>query len=171
MAFCSKCGAQLSAGSGFCAACGAPVSMQGGSASPGASAAPASEPPVTAAPASAPMANNVAGMLCYILGVITGIIFLVIEPYKNNRFVRFHAFQSIFFWVVCCAFWIVWRQVVVGLFFAGGGLGLLGFLGLLFGLVELAMFAAWIFLMYKAYNNEEFKLPIIGDLAAKQAGA
>ena len=169
MAFCSKCGAQLSAGSGFCAACGAPVSAQGGTASPGASAAPAPEPPVTAAPASVPMANNVAGMLCYILGIITGIIFLVIEPYKNNRFVRFHAFQSIFFWVACFAFWMIWSYVVLSVLFTPG-LGMWGLVSLVGLLVRLGMFAAWIFLMYKAYNNQEFKLPIIGDLAAKQAG-
>ncbi len=166
MAFCSKCGAQLTAGSGFCGACGAAVAGQSVAQSSGAAAAPAQP-----AAASAPMANNVAGLLCYILGVVTGVIFLVIEPYKNNKFVRFHAFQSIFFWVVCFAFWMVWSWVIVGLFLTTGGIGMIGFFGLLFTLIRLAMFAAWIFLMYKAYNNEEFKLPIIGDLAAKQAGA
>ncbi len=45
-----------------------------------------------------------------------------------------------------------------------------GLMSLVVLIVWLAMFAAWVFLMYKAYNNEEFKLPIIGDLAAKQAG-
>jgi uncharacterized membrane protein len=167
MAFCAKCGAQLNAGSGFCAACGTAVS---GQSVPGVSAAPAVAPAATAVPTSAPMTNNVAGMLCYILGVITGIVFLVLEPYKTNRFVRFHAFQSIFFWAVCFAFWMVWSWVIVGLFLSTGGLGMLGLFGLTFTLIRLAMFAGWIFLMYKAYNNEEFKLPIIGDLAAKQAG-
>ena len=117
------------------------------------------------------MTNNVAGMLCYILGIITGIIFLVMDPYKNNRFIRFHAFQSIFFWVVCFGFWMIWSWVIVGLFLSTGGLGVLGLFGLTFTVIRLAMFACWIFLMYKAYNKEEFKLPIIGDLAAKQAGA
>jgi uncharacterized membrane protein len=168
MAFCAKCGAQLNAGSGFCAACGAAVSNQG---TTGASAAPAPAPAATGAPTSAPMANNVAGMLCYILGIITGIIFLVLEPYKNNRFVRFHAFQSIFFWAACFAFWMVWSFVVVGMLLSTGGLGIASLFGITFMLIRLAMFAGWIFLMYKAYNNEEFKLPVIGDLAAKQAGA
>jgi uncharacterized membrane protein len=57
------------------------------------------------------------------------------------------------------------------MFLTGSGLGALGLFGLTFSLIRLAMFACWIFLMYKAYNNEEFKLPVIGDLAAKQAGA
>ena len=168
MAFCSKCGAQLAAGSGFCGACGAAVAAQSVAQAPATGAAVA---PAQPAAASAPMANNVAGLLCYILGVITGVIFLVIEPYKNNRFVRFHAFQSIFFWAVCVGFWMIWSWLIVGMLFSAGGLSMWGFIGLLFTLVRLAMFAAWVFLMYKAYNNEEFKLPIIGDLAAKQAGS
>jgi uncharacterized membrane protein len=168
MAFCAKCGAQLNAGSGFCGACGAAVAGQSAAPASGAPAV-ASAPPASAA--SAGMTNNVAGMLCYILGIITGIIFLVMDPYKNNRFIRFHAFQSIFFWVVCFGFWMIWSWVIVGLFLSTGGLGMFGLFGLIFTVIRLAMFACWIFLMYKAYNNEEFKLPIIGDIAAKQAGA
>jgi len=141
-----------------------------------AAAAPAAGVAATPAPAqpaaaAAPMANNVAGLLCYILGIVTGIVFLVMEPYKNNRFIRFHAFQSIFFWVACFGFWMIWSWLIVGMFFSAGGLGMLGFIGLLFTVIRFAMLAAWIFLMYKAYNNEEFKLPFIGDLAAKQAGS
>lgn len=164
MAFCAKCGAQLAAGSGFCGACGAAVAGQSVAQGSGAAAAPAQ-------PAANPgMTNNVAGLLCYILGIITGVIFLVIEPYKNNRFVRFHAFQSIFFWVACFGFWVIWSWVFVSLLFTPG-MGLWGLMSLVGLVIRLAMLAAWIFLMYKAYNNEEFKLPFIGDLAAKQAGS
>ncbi len=162
MAFCSKCGGQLNAGSSFCPACGAPVT-EPVAPPPGVSAVPANPALV---PASAGLTSNVAGMLCYILGIVTGVIFLVLEPYKNSRFVRFHAFQSIFYWVACTAVWVVWREV-----FFSGGLLMLGFWGLTYAVLRLAMFVGWIFLMIKAYNNEEFKLPIIGDLAAKQAGA
>lgn len=163
MAFCSKCGVQVNDGSSFCQACGTAVAGAGA-----ASAIPMSAPPPAA---SAGMTNNVAGLLCYILGIVTGVIFLVIDPYKNNRFVRFHAFQSIFYWLACFAFWIIWSQVFIGMFFSSGGLGMFGMFALFFTLIRLAMFACWIFLMVKAYNNEEFKLPFIGDLAAKQAGA
>jgi len=115
------------------------------------------------------MSSNVAGLLCYILGFITGIIFLVIEPYKNDKFVRFHAFQSIFFNVAIIVFWIAYMIVVSILSFVTLGMiamvmGLVGFL------IWLAILAYWIFLMYKAYNNELYKIPFIGDLAAKQAG-
>ena len=115
------------------------------------------------------MASNVAGLLTYILGFITGIIFLVIEPYKNDKFVRFHAFQSIFFNVALVVFWIVYMILVSILGFITLGIlaMLMGLLGLV---VTLAILAYWIFLMYKAYNNELYKIPFIGDLAAKQVG-
>src|SRR5215467_10606206 len=99
MAYFLQCEAQLAAGSAFCGSCGAAVA--GPSVAPAAGAAAA---PAQPAPASAGMTNNVAGMLCYILGIVTGIIFLVLEPYKNDRFIRFHAFQSIFFWLACFGF-------------------------------------------------------------------
>lgn len=112
------------------------------------------------------MAPNVAGLLCYVLSFITGIIFLVLEPYKNDRFVRFHAFQAIFFGITVIVFSIVWNMLFIMIPF--------GFLFSLFGMVGmllwLGIFLFWLFLMYKAYNGERFMIPIIGDLAAKQAG-
>ena len=123
-------------------------------------------PPAT----SSGMQNNVAGALAYLVGIITGIIFVVIEPYNKIRFVRFHAFQSIFFSVACIVISIV-LGIVSGVMLSVGGWGMWSVLSWLFLLVRLAMFLVWLLLMYKAYNNEEYKLPIIGDLAAKQAGA
>ena len=115
------------------------------------------------------MSSNVAGLLAYILWFITGIIFLVIEPYNNDKFVRFHAFQSIFFSAALIVFWVVY-MILTGIL----GLVSLGILAMLMSLVGLliwlATLAYWIFLMYKAYNNELYKIPFIGDLAAKQAG-
>jgi uncharacterized membrane protein len=156
MAFCAKCGTPLAEGISFCASCGTPVgSAAGGPAAPAA--------------AGTAMSSNVAGLLCYILGFITGLIFLVIEPYKNNKFVRFHAFQSIFFNVALIVFWIAYTIVASILSYVS--LGILGLLmGLLGLLISLAILAYWIFLMYKAYNNERYKVPFIGELAAKQAG-
>jgi uncharacterized membrane protein len=127
----------------------------------------ASPTPTPSAPTSAPMASNVAGALCYLFGFITGIIFLVIDPYKNDKFVRFHAFQSIFFSIVCIIVWWIMSALLVGMIFSGG----FGFAVLLLRLIQIAILAAVVFLMYKAYNNQQFKLPVLGDLAAKQAGA
>jgi uncharacterized membrane protein len=155
MAFCSKCGSAITEGTAFCSRCGAP-----------ASAAAAGGPGPSAAGA---MASNVAGLLAYILGFLTGILFLILEPYKNDRFVRFHAFQSIFFNIAIVVFWIVW--MIISSVLSIISLGILGILMALIGvLIGLAIFGFWIFLMYKAYNNERFMIPFIGEIAAKQAG-
>jgi uncharacterized membrane protein len=124
-----------------------------------------------AAPAAAGtvMPSNVAGLLAYILWFITGIIFLVIEPYKNDKFVRFHAFQSIFFSAAVTAFWIAYSILASIMSFVT--LGILAMaMGLVGHLIWLAILAYWILLMYKAYKNELYKIPFIGDLTAKQAG-
>jgi uncharacterized membrane protein len=161
MAVCAKCGATLSEGAGFCGSCGAPV----GAAAAG---APAPAPAPAPAAAAAPMASNVAGLLAYVLGFITGIVFLLMEPYNKDKFVRFHAFQSIFFNVALVAFWIVWTilSTILGIV----SFGILGVVMVLLGLViALAILGYWIFLMYKAYNNERYMIPYIGKLAAQQA--
>src|SRR5687767_14053393 len=105
MAFCPNCGANVEGR--FCAKCGtvatpAPASSTGGAAPTGGSnftaeATPAAQPyaPATAAG----MTDNVSGALCYVQGLITGIVFLVLAPYNQNKFVRFNAFQAIFFHV------------------------------------------------------------------------
>ena len=160
MAFCAKCGAALTEGVTFCGSCGAPV----GAAAPGA-------PAPAAAPAAAPgaMASNVAGLLAYVLGFITGIIFLVLEPYNKDKFVRFHAFQSIFFNVAMIVFWIAYTIVstVLGVV----SFGILGIVMAILGLlIFLGILVYWVFLMYKAYNNEKYMIPYIGKLAAQQAG-
>jgi uncharacterized membrane protein len=167
MAFCAKCGAQLNAGSGFCAACGTAVSGQG---TAGASAAPATAPAQSSAGApSAGMTNNVAACLSYLFGWITGLIFLVIEPYKNDKFVRFHAFQSIFLSVGVIALWIGAMILSTILGFITHGLGFF-IMGPLMMIVWLGVVVAVVICMIKAYGNQQFKLPFIGDLAAKQAG-
>lgn len=163
MATCAKCGATLAEGATFCGSCGAAVGAGATPASGGGGAAPG-------AASSSGLTSNVAGALAYVLGFITGIIFLVIDPYKNDKFVRFHAFQSIFFNVGLIAFWIVWSILTALL----GALtfGVMGLLMALLGLViALAIFGFWIFLMYKAYNNEQYMIPFIGELAKKQTGA
>lgn len=166
MAKCAKCGAELQQGAGFCGSCGTPV----GGAAP-APSAPAGGAPGAGTPAAASggMTPNVAGALAYVLGFITGVIFLVADPFKNDKFVRFHAFQSIFFSAGMFAFWIVWT--ILGTILGAITLGIIGLLMAVIGLViALAVFGFWIFLMYKAYNNEQYMIPFIGELAKKQAG-
>src|SRR5579872_6213198 len=96
MAFCPNCGSQVSGR--FCPNCGTDVGAGPSSAPPppGAGAyVPPTPPPGSIARAPG-LADNVASTLTYVLGFITGIIFLIISPYNRNRTVRFHAFQSIF---------------------------------------------------------------------------
>jgi uncharacterized membrane protein len=144
----------MAEGTTFCGSCGAPVG----------SASPAEAPSA----ASTGLTSNVAGALAYFT-FIPAIIFLVVDPYKNDKFVRFHSFQSIFFAVVWVAFHIVW-MILTGIL----TMLTLGFLGVIMGLLSLVIFliffAFWIFLMYKAYQNQYYRAPIIGDLAAKQVG-
>jgi uncharacterized membrane protein len=144
MAFCSTCGAQIADGTTTCPNCAGRA---------------AAAPPV-AAPG---LADNVAGMLAYVT-IIPAIVFLVVEPFNKNAFVRFHAWQSIFFNV---AWWILW--IVVRILFH---LPFLGFLTLLISpLVGLGGFIVWLILILKANQHQMFKLPILGDLAEKQANA
>jgi uncharacterized membrane protein len=101
-------------------------------------------------------------MLAYVT-IIPAIIFLVVEPYNKSRFIRFHSFQSIFFSVAWTAMWIVLNIVA--------HIPLLGFLTvLIWPLIGLAGLVIWIILLLKANQGLMFKLPVIGDLAEKQAG-
>jgi uncharacterized membrane protein len=97
------------------------------------------------------------------MGLITGIFFLVADPYKQDRFVRFHAFQSIFLSV---AWFAVYFALSIFLSILPGMLWRIGWM--LHSAVGLGFLLLWVFLMFKAYNNEQFKLPVLGDLAVKQ---
>ena len=102
-------------------------------------------------------------MLAYVT-VIPAIVFLVMEPYNRSRFVRFHAFQSIFFAIAWTALSIVLNIVL--------HIPILGWLTILiWPLIGFAGFIIWIVLLVKANQGQMFKLPIIGDLAEKQAGS
>ncbi|MHB8109255.1 MAG: DUF4870 domain-containing protein [Syntrophorhabdaceae bacterium] len=97
--------------------------------------------------------QNVAGLLTYLAGFITGIVFIIIE--KENRFVRFHAMQSIFVFGFLFVVQIVLSFIPVLRWFLPPIISILGFI-------------LWIILMIKAYKGEMYKLPFFGDLAEKQ---
>ncbi len=158
MAFCMDCGAPLNETAVFCPRCGAAVKHDNPAAGPASSAsgpgpagaAPSGNQPPTATPA---ISQNLAGMLCYIF--FAAVIFLIVEPYNRNRFIRFHAFQSILFTIA----WVALHGVVF-----------IPFLGLaLWPMVELAFLICWIVLLIKAYQGVMFKLPVIGEFAEKHA--
>jgi len=151
MSYCQSCGAAFADGATFCPSC---------SARPQAMASPAAASGLTA---------NTAGALAYLAGIITGILFLVIDPYKRDGFVRFHAFQSIFFNIAWIVLWMAW--MIVGLVLGAVTKGLFFILQVPIDLVLMVGgFALWVFLMYSAYQGKTPRLPVIGALAAKQAG-
>ena len=100
------------------------------------------------------MEQNLEGLLCYVLGWVTGIIFLILE--KDNKFVRFHAIQSI---VVFGAYTVL--AIILGFIPVVGWI-----INLLLGI---AAFIFWIVLMVKAYNGQMYKLPVAGDIADRNS--
>jgi len=126
-----------------------------------------SNPVPTPPPANPPPASgggltpNLAGALAYLLGPITGILFLVTE--KTNSFVRFHAMQSTVLGVAWIIFWI-------GLSIVTSVVPVLGWIvGLLLSVVlGIGGFILWLLLMWNAYQGKEWQLPVVGPFARKQ---
>jgi uncharacterized membrane protein len=145
MLHCTKCGTMVADNVAFCPSCGTPQA---------AGVAPAMAP---AAGTQSGLSENVAGLLCYVLGWVTGLIFYFID---KRPFVRFHAAQSI---VVFGGLTII-RIVLSMLFVAGGAAGLSVGFGLL-TLVSILGVVLWILLMIKAYQGEKFRIPLAADLA------
>ncbi len=105
--------------------------------------------------ASMGLDENVAGLLCYVLGWISGIVFIIIE--HENKYVRFHAIQSI----------IVFGALTI----ASGILSWIPFIGAFFTwLIGVLSIILWIVLMIKAYQGTRYKLPLSGNLAEKWVG-
>ena len=150
--FCTSCGAEVAETAAFCPACGKSATVNSTSTTTAATGAGTAT--ATTVPAAG-LSDNVAGALAYLL--IPAIIFLVVEPYNRNKFIRFHSFQAIFYevaWIVvnvCLTIilpWILWP---------------------LHTLISLLFFTGWVVMAVKAYQGQMFKLPVIGDLAEKQA--
>ena len=120
-------------------------------------------PTPTPSTAQSGLSENAAGGLAYIT-IIPAIIFLLVEPYNKSSYIRFHAWQCIF---MAIAWFVIDGAVMIfGSFLSFFRLLTFG----LYPLISLAMLILWIMVLIKAFNGERFKLPIIGDLAAKQAG-
>lgn len=154
MAFCTKCGASVADNAAFCPTCGTP---QAGVMAGAGVAAVATQPQIS---------ENIAGLLCYVLGWITGLIFYFID---KRPFVRYHAAQSI---VTFGGLQILsWGTAVFfGVSFFTGGFGAFSFGYALHGLIDLTTFVLWIVLMIKAYQHDRFRVPFAADLAEKIFG-
>ena len=144
MAFCATCGAAVEGQ--FCAKCGSRV---------GAASSAAAGPGVQQ---SEGLAENVAAALCYVLGLVTGILFLILTPYNKNPLIRFHAFQSIFLNVACIVASIVLNIIFVMLH-----------MWALLPLISLGILCLFIYMLVMAYQGKTIVLPVIGPLAQQQA--
>jgi len=142
--FCSKCGAENPEGAKFCSKCGAGL---------GVAATPTEGSTGPEAESSTGLSANIAGLLCYVLGWVTGIIFVVLE--KKSTFVKFHAWQSIMtFGVLTVA------QLV---------LGWIPFVGWILSiLIGILMFVLWLILIIQAGTGKMWKVPWAGDWAERQ---
>ena len=156
MAFCVACGQEVGSAS-FCPKCGASQTA----AVPAGAGAPAAA--AVSAASSEGIQENIAGLLCYLFGWISGLIFLLID---KRPFVRFHGAQAIAMNIAFCAIWIAFWIVTLLLGFITAMMKFpVGFLTIfLYPVVMIAFFITWIYCMYKAYQHEKFKLPIIGNI-------
>jgi uncharacterized membrane protein len=142
---CPECGAPLPDNASFCADCGRGM------------------PPAERVQGNVgPMPRTIAGALSYCT-IIPAIIFLIVEPYNRDRFVRFHSFQCIGFWLAALVIGAVVRAAAFLLLFVP----LLGYLVvlLLSMAIGLGLFAIWVVLVVKALQGEMFKLPLVGEFA------
>lgn len=148
---CTACGAEMPEHSGFCPACGRSI---------------ASGPAATAAPGTT--SDRLMAALAYVT-FIPAIVFLLMEPYNKNRYIRFHSLQCLF---LCGALVVVALALVLVI----AVLSLIPFVGHLLTLLvwpvfSIACFLLWLVLLVKAYLGALFKLPVIGNWAERQANA
>jgi len=151
VAFCPYCGISLPESGTVCPLCGKSL------------AGPSHAAVFVAEPAGgALLPDRWAATLAYVT-FIPAVLFLLIEPYRSRSFVRFHAWQSILFHLICAAAGVVVTMAAARMF---GGVAFL----LAWPLFVFAAFLTWCVLVMKAFREELFQLPFIGDLAQKQSG-
>jgi len=171
LARCPQCDWPLAEDAQYCSSCGvaiAPADSRAGDPNASAVVEDTADLQPQRADSSGqplPIAENIAGVIAYIT-IFPAIFFLLVEPFKRNRFVRFHSFQHLLLWAAG-----VGIAIAAGL--VGAILQLIPFMRVLFlplgGLISLAWFFLWLLLVVKAYYHEMFKLPYLGDLAQEWA--
>jgi uncharacterized membrane protein len=162
MAYCTQCGTGINPGVAFCPNCGLATNGATPPPPPQYQQPPQHQGYAGASPTSG-LDENVAGLLCYIGLWVTGIVFLLID---KRPFVRFHAAQSI---VVFGG--LTLARIILGIAFSGSwyyGLG--GLYWLLYSLLGVVAFIAWIVLMLQAYQGRKFEIPVVADIAKNLTG-
>jgi len=155
--FCSKCGAENPDGAKFCSKCGAGLGVPAKTSE----AAAKSE-----AESSTGLSANVAGLLCYVAGWITGIVFIVLE--KKSIFVKFHAWQSIMVFGVLTLAHLLLSTMLRAIAITTFSPGLLIFAGVMSWIIGMLMLVLWIILLIQAGTGKMWKVPWAGDWAEKQ---
>jgi len=147
---CPHCAAQMPETAVFCPGCGLPLQTE-----------------THAQGKVGPFPENVVGALAY-LTFIPAIVFLLVEPYSKNRFVRFHSVQCLLLGGAAILLAIALKLASVVLFI----IPVLGplLVVLVSTVVALAVIVIWLVLLIKAFQGEMFKLPLLGDIAGQQAG-
>jgi uncharacterized membrane protein len=163
--FCTNCGASVGLQDAFCSHCGTPQPGRGAQSGSGTWSG-RSQPYAGTAPTTDfldGITDRTAAILCYIpvFGVIPAVIFLASRKFRNNMRVRFDGFQSLYLFVA----WLIVSSAVPILLF--GGVPGFGLERSLVTLVKFAVFICWIYLLVKAAHEEQVRLPVIGDLAAR----
>src|SRR6059058_4276680 len=147
--FCPGCGTEMPDASSYCPGCGASTGTA---------------VPATAVPCgiTAGIGDNIAGALAYFF--LPAVLFVLVDPFKRSRFIRFHSFQALFLAIAAIIAGLALRLIVAVL-------GLIPALGqLIMMTVGIGCLVFWVVLLVKALQGELFKLPFIGAVAEKQAG-
>ena len=147
---CPDCGAQMPESAAFCPGCGRSMQIE-----------------LTAKQKPGARRDNFLGAFAYV-SFVPALVFLLVDPYRKNPFVRFHSIQCLLFWLVCVVLTVVVRVVLLGLLFIPIVGPLLAVL--IVAVVALAAVFTWIVLLVKAFQGERFALPLIGNLSDKYSG-
>jgi len=159
---CTACSAQMPDDAAFCPGCGRSMRTE----TAGAAAGVTDETPHPTIGKTGLLGDNIAGMLAYCT-IFPAILFLVLDPYNWNNFIRFHSFQSLLLWVAG----VVLGTVLLGVTKVLSYVPFLGPLvnGIIGIVVSIFTFTLWVVLIVKALQGEKFKLPVIGDWAERVA--
>ena len=166
MPFCTNCGASVGGQASYCSHCGTPQPGRGaqfGSSNPWTGRSKPYAGPIQTTDFLDGITGRTAAILCYIpvFGVIPAIVFLASKKFRSNMRVRFDGFQSLYLFVA----WLIVSSAAPMLLF--GGVPGFGIERSLVTLLKFAIFICWIYLLVKAAHEEQVRLPVIGDLAAR----
>jgi uncharacterized membrane protein len=147
---CPVCAAQMPDSAAFCPGCGRSMRI---------------EPAAKQKPGD--LRENFLGAFAYV-SFVPALVFLVVDPYRKNTFLRFHSIQCLLFWLACIVLAVVVRVAFRGLLFVPVIGPLLAVLVAV--VVPLAAVFTWIVLLVKAFQGERFALPVIGNLSEQYSG-